>query len=121
MYRRAKNSILLADTMITEHPEVRAHLAHLQARHRRMLAGSPPRQRKVPAATAHQQFTITLPLSAEFIAAVKAAKAEGTLHIDMTLPGRPVRQDTPERRPRRIVPPRKAEGPAEGETEGFTK
>jgi len=80
MHRRANNSTMRTDTVITELPEVRQHLAYLEAQHRDRLAGTQPPVRKPPSAPAKKdQLTITIPLSAEIIQAVKAAEAEAAL------------------------------------------
>jgi len=81
MHRRVNNSTMRTDTVITELPEVRQHLAHLEAQHRDRLAGAAqPPLRKPPSAPAKkEQLTITIPLSAEIIQAVKAAEANAAL------------------------------------------
>jgi len=79
-----------SNTMITELPEVREHLAQLEAQYRHRLANAQPRQRKLQSASAGSPLTITIPIPAEIIQAVKAAET------DAALPA--LKQDKPERR-----------------------
>jgi len=87
-----------SNTMITELPEVREHLAQLEAQYRQRLANAQPRQRKLQSAPADNPLTITIPIPAEIIQAVKAAETDAALLA--------LKQEKPERR--RVSSRRKA-------------
>jgi len=93
MHRRSKNSPLLTNTMITELPEVRAHLAYLEAQYQQRLARATAHQRTLQPAPGNNPLTITIPLSTEIINAVKAVETDGMPSAH--------KQHKPERRRRR--------------------